>query len=103
MNNTQFSILLHFTVTRLPITFHSKHISTYSLSRCRHPGLTLGPFLWGGGDTSTTSGDGGGTSTTSRGQVHRYDFLLTTKNKNNSPQLAQNTQLHTVQMQKQPV
>ena len=63
MNNTQFSIFL----------FHHSHantlllkcMSTYSLSGCHQPGLTLGPLLGSGGGISTTTGDGGGTSTTS--------------------------------------
>ena len=56
-------------------TFFSSHASasylytytkfTYSLSWCRLLTFVLGPFLLGGGDTSTTSGDGGGSSTTS--------------------------------------
>ena len=52
--------------TQLPITFLHIHIkNTYSLPGCCHLVLTFGPFLLGGGDTSTTSGDGGGTFTTS--------------------------------------
>ena len=62
----QVTILYH-----IPISAPShwcrdqEHASTYSLSGCHWPCLTLGPLLGGGGDTSTTSRDGGGISTTS--------------------------------------
>ena len=57
-----FSIFLTVTNCQLFLCTYTKH--TYSLSGCCCPVLVLGPFLLGGGDTSTTSGDGGGTSTT---------------------------------------
>ena len=90
--HTIFKFFFYFTVTQLPVTFQLKHISTYSLSGCRQPGLILGLLLWGGGDTSTTSGDGGGTSTTSRDECTEMTSVTSSslqKQKNNSPQLTQ--------------
>ena len=76
-----FSIFLTVTNCQLFLCTYTKH--TYSRSGCHHPIFILGPFLLGGGDTSTTPGDGGGTSTTHpRGQFDGDNFLLTTTQKN---------------------
>ena len=61
MNSTQHFLSFYATASYL----YTYTKLTYSLSRCRLPTFVLGPFLLGGGDTSTTSGDGGGISTTS--------------------------------------
>ena len=95
INNTQFfNSFFNHIITCYLLT---QNTSTYSLSGCQCPGLTFGPFLWGGGDTSTTSGDGGGISTTSGDECMDMTSSSLQKQKNNSPQLAQITQLHTAQ------
>ena len=92
-------------------TFFSSHASasylytytkfTYSLSGCHLPTFVLGPFLLGGGDTSTTSGDGGGTSTTSGDELIEMTSS-SLQHKIMNTRLLHIIQTSTVQTQKQP-